>query len=75
MKDMKEWQERCTDQHTCWLVVRLVNCKFAWLKGDGAFGKRMSEAVCWTDRETAFQQARSNSGLLYCYDRSYGGEA
>lgn len=63
------WRERITDQHVCWLVVRLVHCKFHWLTLEGGWDKRQKMAAAWTEREEAYQAARQTSGLLYCYDR------
>jgi hypothetical protein len=66
---LEEWRERITDQHVCWLVVRLIHCKFHWLTPEGGWDKRQKMAGAWGEREDAYQAARATSGLLYCYDR------
>lgn len=68
-RNLDMWRERITDQHVCWLVVRLVHCKFHWLTLEGGWDKRQKMAAAWTEREEAYQAARQTSGLLYCYDR------
>jgi hypothetical protein len=68
-RTLDEWRERITDQHVCWLVVRLIHCKFGWLTVDGKWDKRQRMAAAWSEREDAYQAARTVSGLLYCYDR------
>jgi len=68
-RSLEEWRERITDQHICWLVVRLIHCKFHWLTKSGEWDKRQKMAAAWSDREVAYQSARQVSGLLYCYDR------
>lgn len=68
-RNLDQWRERITDQHVCWLVVRLVHCKFHWLTLEGGWDKRQKMAAAWTEREEAYQAARTTSGLLYCYDR------
>lgn len=66
---LKEWCERQTDQSACWIVVRLIACKFAWLRPDGSWAKKQSEAATWNDREACYRQAQRSTGLLYLYDR------
>lgn len=80
MKMLKEWSERQTDEATCWMVLRLEKCKIVWLALEGQimtqgasglahWTKVQTAALCWSDRESAYQQARSCGGLLYRYDR------
>lgn len=68
-RTLQDWQERCTDQSAAWLVVRLISCKFHWLRPDGQWSKKQREAAVWTEREDAYQQAQKSTGLLYLYDR------
>jgi hypothetical protein len=68
-RTLDQWRERITDQHVCWLVVRLIHCKFAWLTVDSKWDKRQRMAAAWSEREDAYQAARQVNGLLYCYDR------
>lgn len=69
-RTLQEWCERCTDQTATWLVVRLIACKFAWLRPDGSWAKKQREAATWAEREEAYQQAQKSTGLLYLYDRT-----
>lgn len=68
-RNLEEWRERITDQHICWLVVRLIHCKFAWLTVDARWDKRQRQAAAWSERDEAYVAARAVSGLIYCYDR------
>jgi hypothetical protein len=68
-RNLDQWRERITDQHVCWLVVRLIHCKFHWLTLTGDWDKRQKMAAAWGEREQAYQAARKVNGLLYCYDR------
>jgi len=80
MKMLNEWIERQTDQTVCWMVLRLEKCKIVWLSLEGStltqtsygvvhWERKQKEALCWSDRESAYNQARANGGLLYRYDR------
>lgn len=80
MQTLKEWRERCLDQSRCWMVMRLEKCKIVWLALDGSiitqgsgglnhWTRVQENALCWTDRESAYQQARQSGGLLYQFDR------
>ena len=68
-RNLEIWRERIADEHICWLVVRLIHCKFGWLTVDGQWDRRQKMAAAWSEREEAYQAARSVNGLLYCYDR------
>ena len=65
-----DWVERCSDQPVCWMIVRLIHCKFNWLRPDGTWSKKQREAAAWREREEAYQAGRQVNGLLYCYDRA-----
>lgn len=69
-RSLSEWLERCTDEKVCWLVVRLIHCKFNWLTPSGEWVKKQKDAAAWTEREDAYTAARQATGLLYCYDRA-----
>lgn len=77
---LNEWRERCHDQKTVWLVMRVEKCKIVWLTLAGEittmsptgacyWSRKQHGACCWTDREEAYQMARASGGLLYRYDR------
>ena len=63
--DMKEWQERCTDQHVTnafrrsGASGRSIACASESCDHvTNAFRRSGASGLCWSDRETAFQQAR-----------------
>lgn len=70
---LSDWEERCTDQDSCYLIVRLEACRLRWYDQDGhAWTREFANATVWPVREDAYQTARQVGGLLNLYTRAEG---
>lgn len=71
--DLATWDERKTDQDSCYLILRMISCKPHWYShGLGTWAADPMKATPYADREEAYLAARSCGGLLHLYTRATG---
>lgn len=69
---LSSWRAKHSDEGSCFLVLRVIHCKIHWLDPDDKWQRSQKRARWWSDREEAYQQARTVGGLLYLYDEGGG---
>lgn len=70
MYSLTDWELRQTDQPICWGIVRIIACRICYLDTAGDWRTDKTEAVVWTERQQAWNEARRVRGLLLMHERA-----